>query len=328
MNENQWNDSELEIEEWKVLRLKSIDERYNTLALGNRAGKQIDDAAIRDRLASIPGIKGIKSLIIQPSSMLKNLSILEAVPALEKLKLYGLRLRVLDGLQWFRHGWFIKIDTDKNRDRKIDKIAETKITKFVLHFGNPEDLDAIGRNSTIRELILGRSPNLLLDRWRGLPIESMTLSGGVLDKLADTTHIHSLRKLILTDCRKLERFEGNNGNVTWMVIQTCNRLDFRTISTFSGVQSLGVVNIKNEVLLSAFAGLSQLRTLDLLKCKVRVDVMDIKSSAPALREIRITGLKKDQAIALSKANSGVVATNGVWSYENGILVPTRDISEP
>lgn len=322
MSENELDD-ELEIEEWNVRSLSVIKASYDTLALCNEVGKEIDDLSVKDDLASIPGIKKIKSLIIKPSSLIKNLSLLQAMPALETLQLYGLQLRVLDGLEWFRNGRFIEIDTGRNQSCKIDKIAETQITKLSLHYGNPEDLEVVARSQTISELILSKCPKLLFEHWQSVPLNTISLSGGVLDVLADTTHISSLKSLIIIDCRKLERFEGDNSNVTWMVIDTCNRLDLCTITTFSRVEFISIVNIKNEILLSTFTGLSQLCSLSLQECKVRVDVVDLKSSSPRLEEIFITGLKKDKGIALSKANPGVVVTNGMWSYENSSLVKNR-----
>jgi hypothetical protein len=319
MNESRWR-SEFELEEWEARTLSHIEAKYDTLALRNRSGKDVDELSLANDLARIEGIEGIKSLIVQPSSMVKNLIFMQKMPALETLQLYGLRLRSLDGLESCRHGRFIKIDTGRNQSRKIDKIAETQITGLSLHWGNPADLETIGRSLTIRELTLSNCPRLSLDRWRNVPIETMSLVGGVLDELAHTAHIGTLSKLILVDCRKLERFEGNNGNVTWMVIQTCNRLDLRTIATFWSIEFVTIVGIKNKLSLSAFARLGQLRILALQECNVQVDVLDLKSSATNLEKLLITGLRKAQANVLSRANHDVLVSNGVWSYKNGSLI--------
>jgi hypothetical protein len=73
-----------------------------------------------------------------------------------------------------------------------------------------------------------------------VPIETLSLFGGTLGELADTRHVGRLRKLTLYNCRRLERFSGDNGNVTWMVIQRCAKLDLRTIATFRSLEFLAV----------------------------------------------------------------------------------------
>lgn len=314
MEEIEFN--ELELEEWNVNSLHHIEMGYDTLTLCNREGRDIDELTLANELARIEGIERIKSLIIHPSSRVKNLIFLSSLPSLKTLQLNGLNLRSLDGIEWFS-GRFIKIDTGKNKQRNIKKIAEAHIVKLSLYWSNLGDLEAIGRCSTIRELALSNCPRLLLDGWRNVPIETLSLFDGALDELASTVHVSSLRKLTLFDCRKLERFVGDNSNVTWMVVQRCNYLDFRTIVTFRSLESIAVVGIKKELPLSAFAGLDQLRNLSFQQCKVHIDVVDIKCSATKLEKLLITGLKKDQAIKLSETNRDVLISNGVWSYKNG-----------
>lgn len=316
MGENEPGD-EIKIEEWDARSFPAIKPGCDTLALSNDAGKEIDNMSLRDDLASISGIKNIKLLIIEYNSMIKDLSILQAMLALETLQLYGLQLLDLDGLENFRHGRYIEINTDRNKRRNIKKIAETKITKLSLQYGNPGDLDAIGGCLALEELILTRCPKLQLDQWQNVPLESMSLSGGNLVMLDNTSCISTLDSVFLFGCRKLERFDGDNSNVTRLVIQSCNLLDFRTIATFSNLETVDVTGIKNELLLSAFSDLSQIRFLDLHDCKVCLDVMDIKSSAKKLEEISIYKIKKDKAVELSNANPDVVVTNGTLSYKNG-----------
>jgi hypothetical protein len=96
-------------------------------------------------------------------------------------------------------------------------------------------------------------------------------------------------------------------------------LDYRTLTTFQNLEHLTVVSIKPQFPLSVFAGLERLKSLSLLR-KVEIDTMDLKSMAPTLERLMVTGLKKDVAVELSKANSGVQISNGVWSYRNGKLV--------
>ena len=108
-----------------------------------------------------------------------------------------------------------------------------------------------------------------------------------------------------------------------MIIDTCNQLDLSTLKTFSKLEHASIVNLKTEFPLSIFAELKKLRSISLEECKVLIDKLNLKFLCPKLEDIFIGRLKKDQGIALSKANPGVVVTNGTWSYENGSLVENR-----
>jgi hypothetical protein len=315
LNEEQ---DELEWEEWNLGSLRRIKAGCDTLKLCNEAGKEIDEPSLADSLARIQGLERIKTLHVQPSSRLESLLFLKALPGLEALHLYGLRLRSLDGLEWFQSGRFIWLDTGKNRKRDIGKLAEVPINKLTLQWANPGDMEAIGRSSTLQQLELMGCPGLSLHQWRGVPLESLRLFHGTFAELGDTRHLASLRNMTLFQCRKLERFVGDNGNVTWMVVQQCNQLDWRTIATVRNLEHLTILSgNKQEVPLSAFLGLRQLQNLSLLQGKLQPDVPDLKRSLSKLEELSIGGLKKPQAVELSLANPGVRVTNGVWSYTDG-----------
>jgi hypothetical protein len=308
----------LALEEWNVRAIRRIESRYDTLSLSNKTGTEIEESALADLLAQVAGRERIKSLRIRASSKVKNLLFLKALPSLETILVNGLQLQSLDGLEWF-HGRFIEIDTDRNRKRTIDKIAETPITRLSLHWAHPGDLEAIGRSTTIRELDLSNCPKLALDRWQNVPLEALCLWSGAIDQLADSAQI-GVQQLTLFGCRHFERFEGDNSTITWGVIQNCNRLDWQTIRTLRRLASLNVTGSKIDLPLSAFAGLGELRNLSLRECKVQLDVLDLKSTATQLEKLYMTGLKNEQVVELSRANSGVLVSNGRWSYKDGAPV--------
>ena len=98
------------------------------------------------QFAQIDGIERINILFIRWSSMVRNLIFLEAFSGLEKLNLSGHQLCSLDGLQWFRRGKMIDIETGKNHKRNIEMIAETNIETLTLDWVKPSDTDAISQN--------------------------------------------------------------------------------------------------------------------------------------------------------------------------------------
>ncbi|MDH5327316.1 MAG: hypothetical protein OEZ68_19150 [Gammaproteobacteria bacterium] len=308
--------NDVELEEWNIRSCKSINPKFDTLSLNNEGKKEIDTHQLKHHLAGIKGINNIKSLVLEYSSLLKDLSFLEALPKLETLDLYGWKLLNLDGLEFFQNGRYIAIDTGKNTRRKIDKIAATNIGKLNLRYAHPGDSEAIRHCHTLNSLSLSSCPALSLKLWKNVPLEYMSLSGGNIDILSSTAHIPTLSFLQIHGCTKLQHLKGNNSNITRLIIQSCSRLDLRDIKSFSNVEAVDIVSVKKPIPLSIFSKLRKLTHLDLHNCKVDLDVMSLKKKN--LKEIAIYTLKKPEGIKLSQANPDVVVTNACWSYKNGL----------
>lgn len=309
----------LELEEWNLRSLRRIEARYDTLWLSNTAGNPVDESLLAEQLSQVSGKERIKALVIQATSKVKNLRFFQGLPRLEAVQAFGLELQTLDGLEWFQSGIFLGINTGRNKKRTIEKIAEAPIERLTLHWARPEDLEAIARSRTIRNLDLTNCPRLPLDRWQGVPIEAMGLWNGTVDSLADTRQL-GLQKLTLNGCRQFERFEGDNGAITWAVIQDCNRLDWHSIKSLRNLVSLNVAGNKSDLPLSAFTEMGELQNLSLRQCKIQLDTMDLKSSSPKLAKLLIAGLNKDLAKELSRLNPEVLVSNGTGSFRNGTPV--------
>jgi hypothetical protein len=313
-------EDELDLEEWEAGALKRIAPGIDTLVLGNQAGTDVDEAALAEALGRVQGIEGIKNLRVLPSSRVQDVRFIGALPALATMMLQGQRLVSLDGIESFRHGRYLSITTGKNRKRDISGLAQAPVTRLRLDFAKGTDLEAIARSSTLRHLDLNGPPNLDLAEWGNVPLEVLALWNGAIEALGNTERIATLRSVTLNGCRKLERFEGQSGNVTWMTVQDCHRLDWRTLSAFRGLQYLGVIASRTAIPLSTFSGLEELRSVALWNCKVEVDVNDLKRSAPRLEELDVQQLKDQPTVELSKANPGVLISNGRRAFRGGVAV--------
>jgi hypothetical protein len=299
-------EDELEIDETEVPAAAAGG--VETVLLANRSGADVDAARLRERLRRLAGAEAVTSLVVQPSSRVTDVRFLDAFAALESLELYGLRLGTLDGLDAFARGRYLKLDTGRNRARDIARLGEAPLARLWLGWANAGDLPAVAGCTTLRELTIARCPQLRLDDWRELPLESLALAAGGFGELADSALIPTLRRLNLNDCADFERFAGDNGGIEWMVVQHCDRLDFATLATCPNLEYLTVVGIKRELPLSSFASLPRLRALSLQDCNVKLDVLDMTASSPRLEELLITGLPAAAAARLSAANTGVVVS--------------------
>jgi hypothetical protein len=301
---------------------RNLDDSEDTITLSSQTGQEVDELALARALSRIPGIESIKLLTVQFDSMVKNLRFLEAVPGLETLQLNGRQLQSLDGLEWFSRGRVIGIDTERNRSRNTEKISTTRIGVLIMGWANAGDLETIGRTTTLRRLNLSRCPALSFHQWRDVPLETIQLFGGSIEELGDTSVLGNLRKLTLAVHRKLQRFVGDNSNVKELIIQKCYALDVNTLSTFRNLVSLIVTDFKKELPLSTFAGFPRLRKLWLIQCKVVLDKLDLKSTAPDLEDLHILKLPKDRLMELSHANPDVRVSSGDWQCRNGRLEAT------
>lgn len=316
-------EDDFEVDECELSSVSPISKKYTTVILVHR-GKKVKSECIE--YSATPPIKGagnIKSLIVNKSSMLTDMSVTQLFPKLETIDVYGLSIKTLDGIENFFHGWFVKIDTGKNCGRDISKIANTKISKLIIKYGNPSDVGAISGSRTIKKLELLDFPVIDFSEWKHVPIEMMKISGGALSVINDTCFVKTLKKLFLIKCGKFESFKGDNRNILWIIIDTCNNFDMASIAELVNIELVNVVNIKKVFSLSLFVGLKKLRKLSLQHCKVILDIVDLKSSSKHLEEIYIERIKKSQGKQLSILNSGVVVTNGVWAFKNG-----EDIEPP
>ena len=308
----------LVVDESDVPAVPGVPDGCEELALGNRGRNQADVDHLAAQLAALAGVERIKRLVIEPDSSLLDVRVVSAFPSLEQLRVHGTKIRTLDGMSAFG-GHMLHIDTGKSRARDIGRIGDAQIRHLSLRHSNQGDLEAVARCRHLSELQLANCPALELERWRQVPIEDMQLWGGVIQALRDASSLQELRKLMVHDCRNLQAFEGDNGNVTWMIIQVCNRLDYFTIGSFSNLAHLTIRGAKDAVPLSIVEGLGELRTLSLLGCRVVLDRTDLTRAAPMLEEIVAERLTKEEVSALGAANPALSVSSATWSYSAGAL---------
>jgi hypothetical protein len=305
----------LELDETEILSLKGLDERYFGLALSNRQAAAIDEDRLGEQLGRLSGIDRMKSLTVRPSSMVKNLRFLKAMQGLENLSLHGLQLRTLDGVESFT-GRYLEIDTGKNKKRDIHKLSSANIAQLVLRWATRADTQAIASSSTIRHLILRNCPELSFDALRGTRLEILQLFSGTIQQISDAARIPSLTQLTTQQCRNLERFSGDNSNLTWMVVQVCKQVDWGSIGTCKNLEHL--VAIKSaKAKLSAFGQLKRLRNLSVVDGDIDLDAPALKQSAKSLEKLVIAPLAKDKVIELSTFNPDVIVSNTRMAYKNG-----------
>ncbi len=78
--------NELDLEEWQAEALEAVGPERDTLVLGNRAAKPVDEAKLAAALRRIEGIDRVKSLVVQPSSCVQDIRFVASLPSLDELR--------------------------------------------------------------------------------------------------------------------------------------------------------------------------------------------------------------------------------------------------
>ncbi|MFC7548746.1 hypothetical protein [Plantactinospora sp. GCM10030261] len=307
----------LTVEEWAEPTGVVVSDGDDTLALENTAGKPVDESTLGRRLARIDGVERIRSLVVGPDSRLRDLRFLAALPHLRTVEVYGLRVRTLAGLRRDTPWDYVKVDTDRNRRRSLAELAGTPIRRLAVRWGDEVDLTAIGACRDVVDLELSAWPEPSLGELRNLPLQYLAFVSGRFTEVGDTAAVPTLRRLRVVDCRTLQRFTGDNGNVTWLTVWSCHRLDVQTVATFSRVETVELSSQRQPVPLSAFQRLRALQALVVDDATALPDVIDIKRDATRLTDIVVSEFGNEQLRELSRANPAVTVTNGVAAFRDG-----------
>lgn len=294
------------LDETDIQSLKTIEDGFDTIILENNTGEDVDGTELAEYFSRVRGIERVTTLRISRDSSLKDLMVVIGFPNLNYIFVRGFNIKSLDGLEYLTRILYLEIDTGKYRSRSIANISRAPISRMELVYARKEDFDAIASSRTINILELAFCPHPPFNKWGKVPFEKLKISGGRFTEFGDTAYVEKLYDIFLIDCRKLERFVGDNSRITRMLIVSCSRLDVNTIKAFSNLELLTINNRPNyELPLSAFSGLKKLKELELLRCKVKLDIMDLKEVLPSLEKIYIGGLKKEQINELLRRNPGL-----------------------
>jgi len=248
------------------------------------------------------------------------MSFIKSLPGLLSVSIYGKILHSLEGIEDFP-GEIIIIDTGNNTKRNIDDISKTAIETLDIKWANTNDVIAIGRCKRLKRVRIANIPELYFDMWSNTLLENIQIIGGKITEIKDTIRLTKLKILHCAACRKLERFNGDNSGVTGMIIDSCNKLDIITIFSFNNIEFIAIVDMKNEIPLSVFSQLPDLRELRIQgRSNVKYDTLQLNQQASKLQQIYIQSMKTNVAIEMSICNLNTSISNDHGTFLNGNIV--------
>lgn len=295
----------LTIEESDFRSLKKIEPECKSIIIINSQGPAVDGSEMAEYFSHLQGIEGVEHLNISFSSSLEDVKIIKGFQNLKTLFVRGKQIKSFNGLEYFQKGQLLDISTDKNKKRNLVDINKAPINRLGLEYARSEDFDAIATSRSITSIDLGGCPQPPFDQWAEVPLLKMRISRGKFVELINTNEVKSLKKMDIFNCRKFERFVGDNSGITRLMIDGCKSLDLSTLKTLKNLEDLTILMYSNEFKLSTFEGLEKLKGLTFLKCYHDVDVIELKNVMPSLEQIFIEGLKKDKVQELGRLNPQV-----------------------
>lgn len=307
--------TEIEVEESDFTHLVHIEPQYDSLRISNSLGVEIDPDAFIEHLRKVEGMDRIRRLIINYNSTLTNLNVLCTFTKLRILHIYGQYIKTFEGIEWFDKGEYILIETHRNKRRDISQLSKTQVKSIDLIVERVEDLTAIAECRSLKKLDLNRSMEVDLTQWRSVPFEFIGFRRGKFKELGNIAAIPELKEIYVLGCRALERFTGDNSNITRIIVDGCKKLDLRTLSSFEKIETLIVNSCPNEMNLCELGELKYVKHLDFILCNVQVDIIELKLYFPNLESLHISRMKKEYGMQLKQLNPDIEITGSSFRLE-------------
>ncbi|PAD77398.1 hypothetical protein [Paenibacillus campinasensis] len=300
---------ELVVDEAKFTEITNVDEQYDSLKMSNPSNEEIDVEAFIQHLQHVQNLDQIEHLTINYNSSLNNLNVLRAFTNLRSLSVYGQYIQSLEGIEWFSKGEYIQIQTYRNRRRDLSQLVQTNIKHIDLYVERAEDLLSVAGCKQLKSADIYCSKENDFSEWSKVTAERISFKRCKFTELGDMANIPALDYISVIRCRSLERFIGDNSNIKRLVVDSCNKLDLRTLRTFERVEALIVNSCKQEMNLTEIGGLEHVKHIDFILCNVQVDFIGLKDYFPNIESLHISGMKKERGLELKAWNPDVRITS-------------------
>ncbi|CAB1055658.1 hypothetical protein D1BOALGB6SA_391 [Olavius sp. associated proteobacterium Delta 1] len=309
---------EIEIDESSNFSNIKIQKEIESVYLLNDQENDMDMDQFRDNFSRIKNINQIKSMIIDPSSRVKDLLFLENMPNLEYLIIHGKHIENLTGIDGSEKLDFLEIDTVKNKRRNIEALSQTRIASLKLKFAKSQDLEVLNHCPSIKDLEIIGCADFDPELIKEMNIERLDIVRAKNIKLSNFNKLRKLTKLHIAHCNKLSRFENNNENISFLIVQTCNSLDLETIRSFPNLETLLISSCKKPFSMGFINSIKPLNKLTIEYCKLEIPLIDYKIELKNFDHIFITPAKKELLKKLSQLNKDVTIENEKFCFINGV----------
>ena len=297
------------------LVLKGID----AIEFAGYQNDQFKNEEIVKYVKKIQNIAKIKKLTIDAFISLEDLELLKHFPDLEVLDIGSEDIASFRGIEHFKKGKLLIVETGKNKKRSLEGIGSLLLETIYIEYGNSGDYEAIKNCLSLKRLAVGRGPAPDFEMWKDVPLERLKLCNFCkFIELKDMALIPSLKEVSVGAVRKFERFVGDNSNIKNLTVDGCRSFDISSLETCSHLEDLTMGAIP-PVSLDNLPYLEHLKTFYLLgDVKLDFGKFNLKKKLPNLEMFIPPRGKKDVLKQLSECNEDVVIQHGEFKYKNGI----------
>lgn len=308
-----------------MLSVTDIDE---SLPIGEeRCGREVrlfrsgsgQPTALEARLSELQGREDVRVLEVDPSSSLEDLRLVHLFPALEQLRVYGRKVRTLDGLDGLpRLRGLVVGGGSRGRPIDVRALSGSIVEALELHRCTSEQLVAVSRMPGVKSLSILHG-EFAPSSWEG-PLESLRMQGRQLIALRDLGRIPTLQDVTLVVCPAFEGFAGDCSNIETLIMSKCPKFRAESLACLRGLRVFAETGVPVD-----FDALSRLEHLETLHLEQALpeDAVRTNGGFAALTELTMRRSPEVLALAFSERHPRVRLRAGERSYVGGRLVESQ-----
>ena len=306
----------LKVDESKFAILKAKLDGFRQIQFTNDEQIPVDLERLRSDWMSLDGRREVKYVSLGYTSLINELSCLEAFENIDYLNIQSKAVKSLAGISAFRRLSKLMLDV------KIQDIAElvecTSLTSLGVEDFNKNHLPVFNRLRSLESLTLSKGVPFSIADLSDLNITSLYLRYCKAETLSDTNKLAKIEKLKLAYCRHLAAIAGENSKIKFLEITTCNNLDFSSLENVPGLIHLTVTSVNRAFDLCHIKMLKKLRRLYITHSKVEGLDGDVFMDLHDLSTVWIQGTKSRDLEKISLSIKNKVFTNGDrYFFEGG-----------
>jgi len=267
-------------------------------------------------LESLENRQNIEVIDVKWTSSFEDLKVITYFPNLKKLIVRGKKLKKFSGIENLIGLKELSIRTEGSKKRKINGIENLGISSLSIEAAGQSDLEIISKCTSLKYLRINGSIDIDFSFFSQLSLlEKMSLVNRRIEEISNLNCIKNLRTLDIAYCSKLTRFVENNENLEVLWIQSCNRLNFDSITQLKNLTRLVMMSQKNISDLDFVMNMHKLKNMSISGTNLNSTNLEALKSTKSLKSVWLSA--NDKIIEdIAKSNRNLLISNGDINFKN------------
>jgi hypothetical protein len=179
------------------------------------------------------------------------------------------------------------------------------------------DLEIISKCTSLKFLRINGSVDIDFSFFSHLSLlEEMSLVNRRIEEISNLNFMKNLRTLDIAYCSKLTRFGENNENLEVLWLQSCNRLNFDSITQLKNLTRLVMMSQKNISDLDFVMNMHKLKDMSISGTNLNSTSLEALKTSKYLKDVWLSA--NDKVIEdIAKSNRNLLISNGDIKFNNG-----------